>query len=54
MIPLPPLYRDEKGTVIFPPNDPEKPHPLDLHRVVERGGHNAASAFIVALRIPKH
>ena len=54
MIPLPPLYRDEKGTVIFPPNDPKKPHPLDLHHVIEHGGHNATSAFIVALRILKH
>jgi len=41
MTPLPPLYRDEKGAVIFPPEDPEKPHPLDLHCIIENGGHNA-------------
>lgn len=42
MTPLPPLYRDEKGAVIFSPKDPKKPHPLDLHCIIEHGGHNVA------------
>ena len=41
MIPLPLLYRAEKGAVTFPPKNPKKPQSLDLHRAVEHGGHKA-------------